>query len=84
VGRADPGSRCRSCPADRRPAGKNGQLNVPGLYDEVAQAARAAQRIRALPFNEAKFKQRGAAVKGSPLAGRRATRSTSSCGRGPR
>ena len=50
--------------------GKNGELNVPGLYKKVAKpAAKQLARIRKLPFNEAKFKRDAGLMKGMTLAG---------------
>jgi acetylornithine deacetylase/succinyl-diaminopimelate desuccinylase-like protein len=50
--------------------GKNGELNVPGLYKRVARpGARQLARIRALPFKEAKFKREAGMMKGMTLAG---------------
>jgi acetylornithine deacetylase/succinyl-diaminopimelate desuccinylase-like protein len=50
--------------------GKNGELNIPGLYKMVAKTgAKQLRRIRALPFNEAKFKREAGMMKGMKLAG---------------
>jgi acetylornithine deacetylase/succinyl-diaminopimelate desuccinylase-like protein len=50
--------------------GKNGELNIPGLYRKVAKTrARQLQRIRKLPFNEAKFKREAGMMPGMRLAG---------------
>jgi acetylornithine deacetylase/succinyl-diaminopimelate desuccinylase-like protein len=50
--------------------GKNGDLNVPGLYKKVAKpSARQAARLRKLAFDEAKFKRDGGLVKGMKLSG---------------
>jgi acetylornithine deacetylase/succinyl-diaminopimelate desuccinylase-like protein len=50
--------------------GKNGELNIPGLYRMVAKpGARQLKRIRSLPFNEAKFKREASMLKGMKLAG---------------
>ena len=50
--------------------GKNGELNVPGLYKKVARpGAQQLARIRKLPFNEAKFKREAGMMKGMTLAG---------------
>jgi acetylornithine deacetylase/succinyl-diaminopimelate desuccinylase-like protein len=50
--------------------GKNGELNIPGLYRKVARpGARQRARIRRLPFNEAKFKREAGMMKGMTLAG---------------
>ncbi len=47
-----------------------GKLNVPGLYKMVAKpGARQLKRIRALAFNEAKFKKEAGMMKGMSLAG---------------
>ena len=50
---------------------KDGKLNIPGLYEDVAKpTGKQLKRIRALPFDEKKFKQRGRAwSKGVKLAG---------------
>ena len=53
--------------------GKNGELNIPGLYSKVARpSARQLQRIRKLPFNESKFKKDAGLLKGIGLAGEKA------------
>ena len=50
--------------------GKNGELNIPGLYGKVAKPkAKQLQRIRKLPFNEAKFKREAGMMPGMTLAG---------------
>jgi acetylornithine deacetylase/succinyl-diaminopimelate desuccinylase-like protein len=50
--------------------GKNGELNIPGLYRKVAKPkAKQLQRIRKLPFNEAKFKREAGMMPGMTLAG---------------
>ena len=50
--------------------GKNGELNVPGLYKKVARTpAKQLARIRALPFNETKFKREAGMMPGMKLAG---------------
>ncbi len=50
--------------------GKSGELNIPGLYGKVAKTrARQLQRIRKLPFNEAKFKREAGMMPGMKLAG---------------
>ena len=50
--------------------GKNGELNIPGLYRKVAKTrARQLQRIRTLPFNEAKFKREAGMMPGMKLSG---------------
>ena len=50
--------------------GKDGGLNVPGLYRKVAKPkAKQLQRIRKLPFNEAKFKREAGMMPGMTLAG---------------
>jgi len=50
--------------------GKNGELNIPGLYRRVAKTrARQLQRIRKLPFNEAKFKREAGMIPGMKLSG---------------
>src|SRR5687767_234983 len=50
--------------------GKNGELNIPGLYRKVARpSARQLQRIRRLPFAEKKFKKDAGMLKGMTLAG---------------
>lgn len=49
---------------------KNGAVNVPGLYKMVAKPGkRQLQRIRALPFNERKFKKDAGLLPGMKLAG---------------
>jgi acetylornithine deacetylase/succinyl-diaminopimelate desuccinylase-like protein len=50
--------------------GKKGGIDVPGLYRQVAKTpARQLQRIRKLPFNEAKFKREARMMRGMKLAG---------------
>jgi acetylornithine deacetylase/succinyl-diaminopimelate desuccinylase-like protein len=50
--------------------GKDGSLNVPGLYRKVAKPkAKQLTRIRALPFSEAKFKREAGMMKGMTLSG---------------
>jgi acetylornithine deacetylase/succinyl-diaminopimelate desuccinylase-like protein len=50
--------------------GRNGELNVPGLYKKIARpGAKQLARIRKLPFNEAKFKREAGMMKGMTLAG---------------
>jgi cysteinylglycine-S-conjugate dipeptidase len=50
--------------------GRNGELNIPGLYRKVAKPkAKQLQRIRKLPFNEAKFKREAGMMPGMTLAG---------------
>ncbi len=50
--------------------GKSGELNIPGLYRKVAKTrARQLQRIRKLPFNEAKFKREAGMMPGMKLSG---------------
>jgi len=50
--------------------GKKGALDVPGLYKDVARPQKKQlKRIRALPFDEKKFKKDGALVKGLQLWG---------------
>jgi acetylornithine deacetylase/succinyl-diaminopimelate desuccinylase-like protein len=50
--------------------GKKGEIDVPGLYRQVAKTpARQLQRIRKLPFSEAKFKREARMTKGAKLAG---------------
>jgi acetylornithine deacetylase/succinyl-diaminopimelate desuccinylase-like protein len=50
--------------------GKNGELNVPGLYRKVAKPSKKQlERIRRLPFSEAKFKKDAGMTKGARLAG---------------
>lgn len=47
-----------------------GKLDIPGLYKMVAKpTAQQAKRIRALPFNEAKFKREAGMQKGMQLSG---------------
>ena len=50
--------------------GKDGKLNVPGLYSQVAKTGKSQlARIRKLPFNEAKFKREAGLMKGMTLTG---------------
>jgi cysteinylglycine-S-conjugate dipeptidase len=50
--------------------GKNGEINVPGLYKKVAKpTAKQKARLRKLPFNEAKFKKDAGMMKGMSLGG---------------
>ena len=50
--------------------GKKGRIDVPGLYRQVAKTpVRQLQRIRKLPFSEAKFKREARMMKGMKLAG---------------
>ncbi len=50
--------------------GPKGELNVPGLYKQVAKPGKKQlQRIRALPFDETKFKRDAGMMKGMGLAG---------------
>jgi acetylornithine deacetylase/succinyl-diaminopimelate desuccinylase-like protein len=50
--------------------GKKGELDVPGLYRQVAKpSARQRARLRALAFNERKFKKDAGLLKGIALAG---------------
>jgi len=49
---------------------KDGSLDIPGLYRDVAKPSRKQlQRIRKLPFDEKKFKKDGGLVDGLKLAG---------------
>jgi acetylornithine deacetylase/succinyl-diaminopimelate desuccinylase-like protein len=49
---------------------KDGSLNIPGLYKDVAKPSKKQKkRIRSLPFDEKKFKKEGALVKGAKLWG---------------
>jgi acetylornithine deacetylase/succinyl-diaminopimelate desuccinylase-like protein len=51
-------------------SGKKGEIAVPGMYGKVAKTGKAQlQRIRKLPFNEAKFKREAGLMKGMKLAG---------------
>jgi cysteinylglycine-S-conjugate dipeptidase len=53
--------------------GPKGEINVPGLYKKVARpSAQQLQRIRRLPFKEAKFKKDAGLLKGIQLAGEKA------------
>jgi len=50
----------------------DGSLKVPGLYKQVARpGSRQRKRIRALPFDEAKFKREAGMLEGLKLAGER-------------
>jgi acetylornithine deacetylase/succinyl-diaminopimelate desuccinylase-like protein len=50
--------------------GKKGEIAVPGLYKGVTKTpATQLQRIRKLPFSEAKFKREARMMKGMKLAG---------------
>jgi acetylornithine deacetylase/succinyl-diaminopimelate desuccinylase-like protein len=50
--------------------GRKGEIDVPGLYKGVARTpAKQLQRIRKLPFSEAKFKREARMMKGMKLAG---------------
>jgi len=52
--------------------GKDGRLNVPGLYEKVARpGAKQLRRMRALPFDEAKFRVAAAMKPGTRLVGER-------------
>ncbi len=52
--------------------GRKGELDVPGLYKQVAKTpAKQLSRIRKLPFKEAKFKREAGMMKGMTLAGER-------------
>ena len=49
---------------------KDGSLNIPGLYKDVAKpGAKQLARIRKLPFSEKKFKKDGGLVPGLQLTG---------------
>jgi acetylornithine deacetylase/succinyl-diaminopimelate desuccinylase-like protein len=51
-------------------SGKDGRLDVPGLYKQVAKPGKAQlARIRKLPFSEAKFKREAGLMKGMQLTG---------------
>jgi acetylornithine deacetylase/succinyl-diaminopimelate desuccinylase-like protein len=51
---------------------KDGSLNVPGLYRKVARPSRKQlERIRRLPFREAKFKREAGMMGGTTLGGER-------------
>jgi acetylornithine deacetylase/succinyl-diaminopimelate desuccinylase-like protein len=51
-------------------SGKDGELNVPGLYRKVARpTAKQRARLRKLAFNEAKFKRDAGMAKGMTLSG---------------
>ncbi len=50
--------------------GKNGEINVPGLYKKVAKpTAKQKARLHKLPFNEAKFKRDAGMMRGMALGG---------------
>jgi acetylornithine deacetylase/succinyl-diaminopimelate desuccinylase-like protein len=50
--------------------GKKGELDVPGLYKDVARPSKKQRkRMRKLPFNEKKFRKDGALVDGLKLEG---------------
>jgi acetylornithine deacetylase/succinyl-diaminopimelate desuccinylase-like protein len=50
--------------------GKKGELDVPGLYKDVAEPSKKMRkRIRKLPFDEKKFKREGGLLTGVKLAG---------------
>jgi len=50
--------------------GRDGELNVPGLYRRVARTGtRQLARIRKLPFQEARFKRQAGMMRGMKLAG---------------
>jgi acetylornithine deacetylase/succinyl-diaminopimelate desuccinylase-like protein len=50
--------------------GKKGEIDVPGLYAKVAKpSAKQRARLRALPFDERKFKKDAGLLKGAALAG---------------
>ena len=52
--------------------GKKGEIDVPGLYRQVAKTRKTQlARIRKLPFNEPKFKREGRMLNGVKLAGER-------------
>jgi acetylornithine deacetylase/succinyl-diaminopimelate desuccinylase-like protein len=49
---------------------KDGSLNIPGLYKDVAKPGKKQlKRIRSLPFDEKKFKKDAGTVKGTKLWG---------------
>ena len=49
---------------------KDGSLNIPGLYKDVAKPGqKQLKRIRSLPFDEKKFKKEGGLLKGVQLWG---------------
>jgi acetylornithine deacetylase/succinyl-diaminopimelate desuccinylase-like protein len=51
-------------------SGKDGKLDVPGLYGQVAKTGKTQlARIRKLPFSEAKFKREAGLMKGMKLTG---------------
>jgi acetylornithine deacetylase/succinyl-diaminopimelate desuccinylase-like protein len=50
--------------------GKKGEIDVPGLYKDVAKPSKKQRkRLRKLPFSEKKFKKEGALLEGVKLAG---------------
>jgi acetylornithine deacetylase/succinyl-diaminopimelate desuccinylase-like protein len=50
--------------------GSDGEINVPGIYRRVAKpTAKQRQRLRKLPFDEAKFKRDAGMIRGMALAG---------------
>jgi acetylornithine deacetylase/succinyl-diaminopimelate desuccinylase-like protein len=52
--------------------GKEGRLDIPGLYRRVAKTgSRQARRMRSLPFDEAKFRRSAAMRPGTRLVGER-------------
>jgi acetylornithine deacetylase/succinyl-diaminopimelate desuccinylase-like protein len=53
--------------------GRDGSINVPGLYKDVAKPSKKQlQRIRKLPFDEKKFKKDAGLLDGVKLAGEKA------------
>jgi acetylornithine deacetylase/succinyl-diaminopimelate desuccinylase-like protein len=53
--------------------GKKGELDIPGLYKDVAKTSKKQlKRIRKLPFDEKKFKKEGGLLPGVKLAGEKA------------
>jgi acetylornithine deacetylase/succinyl-diaminopimelate desuccinylase-like protein len=51
-------------------SGKDGRIDAPGLYSQVAKTGKTQlARIRKLPFSEAKFKREAGLMKGMTLAG---------------
>jgi len=49
---------------------KDGQIAIPGLYDDVDEPPNQVKtRLQALPFNEAQFKQQAGFLEGVQLAG---------------
>jgi len=53
--------------------GKDGSINVPGLYKDVAKPSKKQlQRIRKLPFDEKKFRKDAGLLDGVKLAGEKA------------